>query len=614
MAMYLTNGTLNYNLTKEYILTPEQIAERNNMIPDYPDPNDERFKETLPVFTLENNQLCRDGVSIGKVYNNKTGKVVEILEINENSFYYRDTEEDALISKDNSVTVVRKLTNLKDTEETKLVAKFNVISTSSPTQIRYQYLNPAKITEIEVDGVVQSDFIYNYTFSTTGEHTVKYTLADNTELIDSFFSNSCPQLTSIIIPNTVTKINAYAFYYCVGLTEVTLSNNTINIGENAFGGCMNLSSITIPSSTATISNWGFANCTSLENITLSEGVSNINDCAFNSAAITEIVIPSSVKHIGEGAFCCANLSSIVVDSNNSMYDSRNNCNAIIETNTNILIQGCKNTIIPNTVTSLGNSSFCSLTSLTSISIPNSIISIGSSAFEGCSGLTSIVIPNSVTTLSKRAFYGTDLTSITIPSSVTSIGELILYNCSSLSDIVVEEGNTVYDSRDNCKAIIKSSTNELLQGCKNTVIPNSVTSIGKHAFGGCLYLTHINIPDTITSIGESAFYNCRNLENVTLPNTITEIKSWTFYYCQKFTSITIPENVTSIGENAFIYCNRLQYITSLATTAPTISNSAFREIKTNGTLTVPAGATGYDAWMSTGNYYLGKYNWTLVEQS
>ena len=113
MAMYLTNGTLNYNLTKEYILTPEQIAERNNMIPDYPDPNDERFKETLPVFTLENNQLCRDGVAIGKIYNNKTGKVVEITETTETGFKYQDTNEDALINKDNSIAVVEKLTGLK---------------------------------------------------------------------------------------------------------------------------------------------------------------------------------------------------------------------------------------------------------------------------------------------------------------------------------------------------------------------------------------------------------------------------------------------------------------------------------------------------------------------
>lgn len=125
MAMYLTNGTLNYNLTKEYILTPEQIAERNNMIPDYPDPNDERFKETLPVFTLENNQLCRDGVSIGKVYNNKTGKVVEITETTETRFKYQDTEEDALINKDNSIVVVEKLTGLRGVAET--VAKYNLL-------------------------------------------------------------------------------------------------------------------------------------------------------------------------------------------------------------------------------------------------------------------------------------------------------------------------------------------------------------------------------------------------------------------------------------------------------------------------------------------------------
>ena len=143
-----------------------------------------------------------------------------------------------------------------------------------------------------------------------------------------------------------------------------------------------------------------------------------------------------------------------------------------------------------------------------------VTSIGSEAFRGCSGLTSIEIPAGVTSIGESAFYGcSGLKSIEIPAGVTSIGYLAFYGCSGLKSIVVEAGNTVYDSRDNCNAIIEKETNTLIQGCKNTKIPAGVTSIGEYAFYWCSGLTSIEIPAGVTEIGYSAFEGCSGLKDV-----------------------------------------------------------------------------------------------------
>ena len=326
------------------------------------------------------------------------------------------------------------------------------------------------------------------------------------------------------------------------------------IGENAFLGCSGLTSITIPNSVTEIRYGAFWGCKGLTSVTIPNSVTSIGSTAFYCCeGLTSITIPNSVTEIGNQAFdICSGLESIIVEAGNTRYDSRDNCNAIIETSSNTLIAGCKNTIIPNNVTSIGHFAFEGCTGLTSVTIPNSVTWIGDYAFSGCLGLTSITIPNSVTEIGGGAFREcTGLTSISIPNSVTEIGFNPFGSCSGLESIIVEAGNTKYDSRDNCNAIIETSSNTLITGCKNTIIPNSVTSIGEYAFSLCTGLTSITIPNSVTSIGERAFSYCYGLTSITIPNSVTEIGEGAFFYCSGLTSVTCyAESVPTTDEYAF----------------------------------------------------------------
>ena len=195
-----------------------------------------------------------------------------------------------------------------------------------------------------------------------------------------------------------------------------------------------------------------------------------------------------------------------------------------------------------------------------------MISIKDNAFEGCSGLISV----------------------TLGKSVKSIGNTVFSGCSSLASIVVDAGNRVYDSRNNCNAIIATASNTLFLGCKNTVIPNNVTSIGGGAFYKCSGLTSVTIPNSVTSIGDNAFEHCSGLTSVTIGDSVTSIGNWAFRGCSGLTSITIPNSVTSIGDYACYECPKLRNIYCYAEKLPSIGTYAFvGSLPENATLHVPA---------------------------
>ena len=251
------------------------------------------------------------------------------------------------------------------------------------------------------------------------------------------------------------------------------------------------------------------------------------------------------------------------------------------------------------VTSIGNSAFLYYFYLTSLSLPNSLTTIENSAFAYCSGFTGdLIIPNSVVTIEESAFFtcynfngdlviGNSVTTIgdyafddcngmhgvlNIPSNVESIGSSTFRYC-AFGGMTVDPANPVFDSRDNCNAIIRTSTNELVTGCVNTVIPNSVTSIGENAFCGLLGLTEIKIPNSITAIGDGAFAFCFDLTgDLTIPNSVKTIGTGAFFQCEGFDgTLTIGESVEFIGDYAFRDCNHFTGAVSLATTPPELGN-------------------------------------------
>ena len=420
------------------------------------------------------------------------------------------------------------------------------------------------------------------------------TIYSVTSIGESAFYN-CSGLTSVTIPNSVTSIDTYAFSWCSGLISVTIPNSVTSIEIYAFYECSGLTSVTIPNSVTSIGWYAFYGCSGLISVTVENPVpASIYSSTFSNCENATLYVPNGSKAAYEAANYWKEFKEIVemMPSSPNIEFADTNVKALCVANWDTNGDGELSEEEAAAVTNLRYifKENRNITSFNELQYFTGLTSINDKAFYYCTKLASIVIPTNVTTIGKSAFFDCEaLVSLTIPSSVTNIGVGAFLDCGyGLKSIVVESGNTIYDSRDNCNAIIETNTNKLLYGCNNTVIPNSITSIGNSAFSHCMLMTSIAIPEGITSIGNWAFYNCASLTSVDIPDLVVIIGEDAFWHCDALTSVTIGKSVTSIGSWAFLDCNNLTSVTIKNPEPIAIDELTFTN-RANATLYVPAGS-------------------------
>ncbi len=385
----------------------------------------------------------------------------------------------------------------------------------------------------------------------------------------------CCDLTSIIIPDSVTSIGNYAFEDCSNLGSITIPDSVTSIGKGVFSLCTGLTSVTIPGSVTSISNNAFSGCSGLTSVAIPDSVTSIDYGAFyECSGLTSITIPDGVTSIGDCAFeGCTNLASIA---------------------------------IPNGVTSIGNNVFYCCTGLISVTLSDSVTSIGLGSFSFCSSLESINIPDGITSIGGDAFLNTpflnnqtsivkyagkwvigcdsEATTAEIKSGTVGIAPGAFSYCSSLTSVTIPDSVTS----------IGDGAFSDCSGLESINIPDGVISIGGDAFSGCSGLTSITIPDSVTSIGNSAFFGTPFLDNqtgavkyagnwvvdcdfnatsVNIKSGIVGIADYSFSDCSSLTTATISDGVKYIGEYAFCDCTNLKSVTIPAAVI-TIGEKAF----------------------------------------
>ena len=596
-------------------------------------------------------------------------------------------------------------------------------------------------------------------------------------------------LEEITLPDGLTSIESEAFGICNALKEMVIPETVTHFGWSVFNGCSSLKSVNILPTWTRIPEYSFIGCSSLEGIEIPNSITSIGEAAFRGCkSLKYLFLPANVTKMEADVFAgCSGLESIVVEDGNPTYDSRDNCNALIETAKASLLYGCKNTVIPSGIKSIGEYAFYQNESITSISIPSGVQAIVTYAFQECTNLKEIEIPATMIQIYKKAFSGCTsltsvkcynktppslqaanvfeninsdatlyvrpgckdtyaqmvgwnvfknivemddaaewydgdyftatiangvqvtavvqdalsktcwlqgnydspaipssytgslnipsevngftvvglgqctlcncpgVTSVNIPGTVTNIENYSIYYCSSLTAInisasvksigssaigylpaltslTIEPGNPVYDSRDNCNAIIETATNRLIKGCSATTIPLTVNSIGSDAFNGASAdkftvpsnvvniddyafrlsqfshitlaegvkeirdyvflgssIKSIDLPTSLTKIGRCAFENCSQLQSITIPEGITSIEQETFNGCRALKDVTIPGSVTSIGSGAFDGCIALEEIT-IPEGITSIEQETFNGCRALKDVTIPGSVT------------------------
>ena len=460
----------------------------------------------------------------------------------------------------------------------------------------------------------------------------------------------CTGITSITIPNSVKNLGDRAFEECYELTSVTISNSIVTISDETFSNCISLTSVTIPNSVTQIFNNAFYNCNNLTSITLPEYIWNIGSEAFcGCEKLTSITIPKYVSCLGYNIFGgCPNLTSLIVESENDNYDSRDNCNAIIETATNTLVEGCKNTVIPNSVTSIGDHAFQYCTGLTSVVIPNSVTTIGEEAFASCSELVLVTLPSSVTTIKEKAFYNINayhqLNVINLSKTPQQIPDYLYTNCGTLH--VLPNCKTAYENKEGWRhfTVIEDAELPVEVITVSTLIDN-ISAYEQQPYTREFYIAAARSAyDALTKEQQalinnySILYDAENPHeefkaeidglcywldktakeaeviagqprysgDVVIPATVTlegtdynvvKINTYAFMDCSYLTSVTIPNSVTSIDENTFHGCTRLTSVT-IPNSVTSIGNNAFECCTSLASITLPNSVTsiGHKAFL------------------
>ena len=440
---------------------------------------------------------------------------------------------------------------------------------------------------------------------------------------------NCTGLTSIVIPDSVTDIRGQAFYGCTGLTSIVISNSVTELLEDAFAYCTGLTSIVIPESVEFIDENAFRGCENLTSVTIPaniEIVRSLSDSFMPSTkSLEEIFINCNIIAVGEkiqeddseqvsdenhiifpkcytgsiSGFSYRerpDIETFVVKKGNKRYDSRDNCNAVIETHDNELVVGGSKSVIPNTVTKIREDAFIGRKSLKEIVIPESVKTIGNYAFEGCTGLTSIVIPESVETIGNGVFEDcTGLTSIVIPNSVKSIGRRAFGNCTGLPNIVLPSGlETGRIGRgdggtfEGCAGLQEVTINS--DWLYDYVPDDHFKGPGIHApFMNCTGITTIHLSPSVKRL--TGFTGCKGLKELVIPNTVDCIGNYAFKGCKGLKSIAIPESVMKISDYAFEDCKRLKEVTFLGAVKK-MTPGLFQGCNVIKTIKVPAKMAAY----------------------
>lgn len=364
----------------------------------------------------------------------------------------------------------------------------------------------------------------------------KITMGDNISSIGKSAFCSCENLKSIAIPKSLKTIEEYTFEDCKSLSSVVIADNVTSIKASAFRGCTNMSSLSLSKNLESIGDYAFFACNKLETLEIPNGVKKIGHQSFSCLYhLKTLTIPSSLTTMeGDPFYLDYALTSIKVDKGNKCYDSRDNCNALIQKDGDVLLLGCVNTVIPKSVKKIGQCSFYACP-ITKTAIPEGVEDIDVGAFGYCADLVSVIIPKSVKRIECTAFC----------------------DCKNIASIKVDEGNEYYDSRENCNAIIQKNGDILVCGCPNTKIPNGIKAIGDYAFYGIEKITSITIPNTVESIGNYAFNYATGLTSVTIPSSVKTIGNHAFDICSNLKDVTIPEGVNSVGDYAFSECKALK---------------------------------------------------------